>query len=76
MSYYQPAIRLLPTDSQFVQKLNSASYDRGKTAVRTTGDFFMSYQGNRNSNNIYIYQEIANCQIQPEPAMCPGQLCF
>ena len=76
MSYYQPAIRLLPTDSQFVQKLNSASYDRGITAERTTGDFFMPYPKTRNSNNNYIYQEISNCQIQPEPAMCPGQLCF
>jgi hypothetical protein len=41
MSYYLPAIRLLPSDSLFVQRLTSTSYDRGLTAKRATGDFFI-----------------------------------
>ena len=97
MDYLLPAIRLLPTDSLPVRKLDSASFDRGQTTPGTAGNLF----GNpgktevRNhdlkisvmwvdlhnilssifrNNSFKIHSVIANCPIQPEPAMYPSQL--
>ena len=71
MNYYQPAIRLLPTCSLLVQKLNSASYDGGLTAKWTAGNFFSNSLPSKNRIST-SYKRIANYPIQPEPAMCPA----